>query len=98
MNLRISLAGFLLPLATFAAQAQVPVDSVNAGATPSIGTTWAASDVGWLFSPSSSYLLRSVETKFGAGSQPVTLVIYSAPPSTGGILLASGTFTVQPNV
>ncbi len=95
MNLRLSLAlagGLLLPAA---AHAQL-VDSVNANATPDFGTTFGATNYGWLFTPTTSYTVGNIQTKFATGSQPVTLVVFDGLPN--GAPLATGNFVAQPNV
>jgi hypothetical protein len=72
--------------------------SVNATGTPCT-CWWAANDVGWLYTPSSTYDLTEVLTEFGGGgANPVTEVIYSGLPGSGGTLLASATFNAAGDV
>ena len=73
------------------AQAQ---DAVNINATPS-ASAWAATEVGWDYMPTASYSLNGIETKFLSGDpdREVTVALYSAEPSSGGILLRSANFT-----
>jgi hypothetical protein len=70
------------------------IESVNATSSPNPGSSWAAVDVGWLYTPSISYWLTGVETKFGTvDARTVTVEIYSGAPPQGGTLLRSADFT-----
>jgi hypothetical protein len=77
------------------------VDSVNADKSPAIGTTWNANEVGWSYTPTFSYNLSGINTKFGAGfgagSKTVTVEVYDEAPTTGGTLLRSASFTSLAN-
>jgi hypothetical protein len=70
------------------------IDTVNADKNPATGTVWGARDVGWKYTPSFSYTITGVETKFGyADGRTVTLEIYSDVPNNGGSLLQTANFT-----
>jgi hypothetical protein len=87
-------------LASPALLADTIQDSANASASSCL-CSWGATDVGWMYTPSSSYDLTGVLTLFssyGASGNSVTEVIYSGLPSSGGTLLASATFTAQSGV
>jgi hypothetical protein len=72
------------------------VDSFNADKNPAAGA-WGVSEVGWIYTPGSSYNLTGVRTKFGSGpgsySRTVTLEVYDELPSQGGTLLRSAAFS-----
>ena len=72
------------------------VDSVNAAGPPGLGPGYqfVVPDVGWYFSPSSSYILNSVYFDFGAtDGRTVTEEIFdTATPALGGTLLRSASF------
>lgn len=82
-----------MPIATRAAV----VDSVNESATAYAGITWNATDVGWFYTPSFSYLLNGINTKFASSGGPITEAIYTDVPANGGTLLRSATFTAVEN-
>jgi hypothetical protein len=70
------------------------MDGVNMGATPS-GDSWYATDVGWFYTPSFSYQLTGVETRFSSlDSRLCTLEFFRVgPPSDpGSVLLRSSPF------
>ena len=70
------------------------IESVNAGAAPHPTQSWAATDVGWAYTPSLTYLLTGVDTRFRtADARTVTVEIYSGVPLNGGALLRSAGFT-----
>lgn len=71
-------------------------DSINATDTPVATGTWTASDVGWLYTPSTSYELTEILTEFASGSQAVTEAIYSGLPDAGGVLLTLSPFGTLP--
>jgi hypothetical protein len=94
------LALFVCFLASPALFADTIQDSVNATASP-CACYWGATEVGWLYTPSSNYNLTGVLTLFGSygsSGNSVTEVIYSGLPTAGGTLLASATFTAQSGV
>lgn len=87
--------------AAAARQAQagwIIADSVNASATPAfydpgspITMTWNASEVGWFYTPATSYDLWEVLTKFGATDHRlVTVDVYQASRDAHGTLLSPG--------
>lgn len=99
---RIGLAGAALALtavmAAAGARADVLVDSVNMNDAADNGAYWGVDDVGWLYTPSTSYDLSGVETRFSIPSltsiqdRTVTVAIYQGnTPTNGGTLL--GTFS-----
>ncbi len=56
-----------------------------------------ANEVGWLYTPTSSYALDGINTKFGfANNQTVTVEIYNGAPSSS-TLLRSAIFTALSN-
>ncbi|MBW4578090.1 MAG: PTPA-CTERM sorting domain-containing protein [Tildeniella nuda ZEHNDER 1965/U140] len=76
------------------------VDSVNADKSPAERVSWGASEVGWSYTPTFSYDLSGINTKFGArsvGSKTVTVEVYDKAPTTGGTLLRSASFTSLAN-
>ena len=82
-----------------AANADTIADSVNLGASGWSGAYWGSSEVGWLYTPSSSFNLSGIETKFSIPSntsiedRTVTVVLYAgSTPHNGGTFLGSFTF------
>lgn len=72
----------------------VVVDSVNENVKPYDGITWNAREVGWFYTPTFSYDLIGINTKFSiANGWSVTEAVYTAPPSDGGTLLRDADFT-----
>jgi len=91
------LALVLLPSTSHATP--VVVESVNGSAAPFLSAAWGVSEVGWLYTPATTYDLTSVTTKFGSSdSRTITLEIYTELPSGGGTLLRSAGFTPVGNV
>jgi hypothetical protein len=79
------------------------MDSSNANATPTPHTNFTVPDVGWDYTPLFSYNLTGVDTRFGQGfaisTANVTEVVFQGgPPSQGGTLLRSASFTAVTNV
>jgi len=91
----ILLTAFLWMFA-FSAFADPLVDSINQYEIPDSQISWAAADVGWEYTPSVSYALTGVFTKFshvGYGdTQTVTVEVYDSLPDSGGSLLCSADF------
>jgi hypothetical protein len=88
-----TVAAALLATTSVSSAAPVVADSINADAN-TLNAAWGASEVGWLYTPASSYGLVGIETKFGsADGRTITLEIYTEAPSEGGTLLRSGTFS-----
>jgi hypothetical protein len=81
-------------------QAATIVDSVNANSSPAAFTSWGATEVGWFYTPTSSYTLDGINTKFGSGgstsNQTVTVEVYNGAPSSA-TLLRSASFTALIN-
>src|ERR1700733_11783301 len=82
-----------------AANADSVADSVNVGDSGDSGAYWGSSEVGWLYTPSSSYSLSGIETKFSIPNQTtiedrtVTVVVYQGgTPANGGTFLESFAF------
>ena len=78
------------------ANADTIVDSVNVGDNGNSGAYWGSSEVGWLYTPGSSFNLSGIETKFSIPTntsiedRTVTVVLYSGgTPANGGTLLGS---------
>jgi hypothetical protein len=87
----LCVAGGLL-LATQSVCAGV-VDAINEDAAPST-SDWAASEVGWFYTPAFDYVLSGVETKFRStdGRSVAVQVFQNFVPGVGGTLLRSGFF------
>jgi hypothetical protein len=82
-----------------AANADTIAASVNLGDNASSGSYWGSSEVGWLYTPASSFNLSGIETKFSIPNltsiedRTVTVVLYSGnTPHNGGTLLGSFIF------
>jgi len=89
---RLALA-FSLPVAVLSAN-QI-VDSFNAGEPLATNIVWSTiTDIGWYYTPSTSYTLTQIETIFnGAGTdRTITFAVFTDLPATGGTLLGSQTF------
>src|SRR5438067_920352 len=86
-----------ISLSSQMARAATVVDSRNAPFFAPSSAAWGVADVGWTYTPSSSYLLSGLLTEFatdGSGiSQTVTEELYSGDPVDGGALLGSASFT-----
>src|SRR5690242_7349069 len=74
-------------------------DSVNASFAADNGAYWGVLDVGWFYTPASSYNLSGINTEFSipnltiVQNRPVTVVVYQGDtPAAGGTLLGSFTF------
>jgi hypothetical protein len=88
-----TIVGLLVAFAAQSASGSV-IESINEGIAPNTGAPWNAWDVGWVYTPSSSYLLTGITTRFArADGRNSTLAVYSAPPVDGGVLLRSAVFT-----
>jgi len=78
---------------TAPANATTVIDSVNQGANPTANSTWNANNVGWFYTPTSSYQLTGLATRFRtADGRTVTASFYSGAPGSL-FLLGSGTLT-----
>lgn len=72
------------------------VDSINGSATPVAyapgapsAFTWSATQAGWFYTPSVTYDLQEIETKFGVtDNRLVTVEIYHASRDGNGALLS----------
>jgi hypothetical protein len=93
---RLLCAGIVVALLAPMVHGDTIVDSRNASASPA-PFVWGVADVGWTYTPTTSYLLTGILTEFatdGSGiTQTVTEELYSADPAAGGVLLASAPFT-----
>lgn len=85
--------------ASTAAHADTIADSVNLSFNGDSGAYWGATDVGWFYTPASSYSLSGIETKFSIPvgtsieDRTVTVVVYQGnTPANGGTLLGSFNF------
>ncbi|MBL8422795.1 MAG: hypothetical protein JNK06_04730 [Candidatus Accumulibacter phosphatis] len=90
-------AAMIVACGTVAA-APTPVDSINGGASPA-ATTWSAAEAGWLYSPTESYSLSEVQTRFAStDGRTVAMEIWDQAPVNGGHLLraASTSLTGEP--
>ena len=76
----------------------IVIDSINESASPDSGT-WDATEVGWFYTPTFSYDLAGVRTKFidFVDSRTVTVEVYNAHPGSGGTLLRSADFAPLSN-
>ncbi|MHC4647979.1 MAG: hypothetical protein ACYTBJ_21170 [Planctomycetota bacterium] len=93
-----SLVVLLLTLSVCSAAAAVVMDSINAEKDAET-VPWGVSEVGWIYTPSLSYNLTDVRTKFGSGDlRIVTVEVYDELPSLGGTLLRSAAFLPVANV
>lgn len=112
---KLVLCAAVLAIVATARQAHagwIIADSINASATPAFydpgspfTMTWNASQVGWFYTPSTSYDLWEVLTKFGvADHRLVTVDVYQAShgangsllsPSAGAVPLRSAQFVPQ---
>jgi hypothetical protein len=92
-------AGWILAgLAVLAvpARAQVQVD-INTNVPNANAYFTTQSSMGWYFTPSSSFFLTALQTRFNStqgsnGNRLVTAEIWSNRPAVGGSLIASGAF------
>jgi len=93
--LRLGLAVAVLSLAAGGVASANPiVDDVNGDKVPASGASWAATEVGWLYTPSFSYDLTGINTRFLVGdARTVTVEVYDELPGGGGVLLRSAGFT-----
>jgi hypothetical protein len=95
-RIRVVCAGLWVAFLACRAGGDTVIDSRNASAAPA-PFTWAVDDVGWTYTPASSYLLTGILTEFtssgGGISKTVTEEIYAGDPVAGGALLASAPFT-----
>ena len=79
------------------ARGQTVVDSINADKSPK-PAEWSLTEVGWFFTPSSSYSLGGVQSKFsdqGTITRLVTIEVRSAGGNVIGDVLRSGSFTLE---
>ena len=73
-------------------------DSVNTSYSADNGAYWGDYDVGWIYTPGSSYSLSGIDTEFSipngtiVENRTVTVVVYQGLPSGGGALLGSFQF------
>jgi hypothetical protein len=79
------------------AYADTTYDNINGGATvyPDL-VIGGLNDLGWVYSPTVSYMLSGITSDFSTGeigSQTVTLSFWSGLPNAGGTELAFGTFS-----
>ena len=74
--------------------AVIVADSINEFASNG-GATWAATEVGWFYTPSSAYGLVGINTRFGSSDdRTVTVEVYDEHPGSGGILLRDDDYTL----
>lgn len=93
---RLALATLLAStFVTFSAHAAPTVaDTINPAGTSYV--TWAATEVGWTYTPTFAYDLVGIQTKFGSfDGRTVTAELYDRTPSSGGTLLRSANFVVD---
>lgn len=73
----------------------VPIDDINGGATP-VATQWAATEAGWLYTPTGSYVLQQVQTRFGTSDgRQVDLEVWDEAPAEGGQRLRNASAMVD---
>jgi hypothetical protein len=80
-------------------KADILADNVNDTFAADNGAYWGAADVGWLYTPSTSYNLSGIDTKFSSPNltsvldRTVTVDLYQGnTPANGGTLLGSFNF------
>jgi hypothetical protein len=74
------------------------VDAFNIGLQQPPPTVWAdITDIGWYYTPSTSYTLTQIETLFEtAGTdRTITFAVFTDRPANGGTLLGSATFATD---
>jgi hypothetical protein len=77
------------------------MESYNAGQPQAVNTFWGVTDIGWYYTPMSSYSLDGMATVFTQSTDPgdvnrvVTFAIFTDRPANGGTLMASGTFNTS---
>ena len=73
--------------------ADTVVDSFNIG-EPLANITWGTiNDIGWYYTPSTSYTLDQIETIFNGGTnRTITVDVFTDTPANGGTSLGSATF------
>jgi hypothetical protein len=94
-QLKLVTAGMAASLVamTATANATTVIDSVNQNASPREGSSWIANNVGWFYTPTSSYQLTGLATRFRtADGRAVTASFYSGAPGSL-FLLGRGTLT-----
>ncbi len=103
MHFRLTTLSGLMALAGLALcghlKADVLADSVNASYSADNNAYWGDYDVGWLYTPSSSYNLSGIDTEFSipvgtsVQNRMVTVDVYEGnTPANGGTLLGSFQF------
>ena len=94
----VALVAVLIASAGQVQAAVIVVDSINESASPA-PYLWSAPEVGWFYTPTFSYDLAGVRTKFGnsVDSRTVTVEVYNAHPESGGTLLRSADFAPLSN-
>ena len=74
--------------------AVIVADSINEFASNG-AASWAATEVGWFYTPSSAYGLVGINTRFGSSDgRTVTVEVYDAHPGSSGVLLRDGDYTL----
>lgn len=100
-GLALALAACGLPAAQ---AATVIAEGYNVGTSPTPNIPWdtpAATDIGWYWTPSSSFPLTGIETNFGStDGRSVTVEILNdrGAVAGGGTVLASGSYTPSSGV
>jgi hypothetical protein len=77
------------------------IETYNAGQPQAFNTYWGVTDIGWYYTPLSSYSLDGIETTFtqstysGDVDRVVTVAIFTKTPATGGVELGFETFNTS---
>jgi hypothetical protein len=70
-------------------------DAINENAANTAGSSWAATEVGWLYTPASAFDLVGINTRFGsADGRTITVEVYDEQPTAGGALLRSADYVL----
>jgi hypothetical protein len=99
----VVLAAAVASVPGVASAVPVVADSVNGNSVAAGDLIFGANihpkvEHGWVYTPSTSFDLTGIKTKFGAaGGQTITLEIYDELPGAGGTLLRSATFSALAN-
>jgi hypothetical protein len=91
---KLVLVGASLGLPGLANALPIVADSINESAT-NANTFWIATEVGWLYTPTSSFSLVGINTRFGSSDgRTVTVEVYDEQPTAGGTLLRSAGYVL----
>lgn len=91
----VALGLVMVSAASVSQASPVVIDSINASLNP-FAVTFNTDAIGWTYTPTISYTLEGVETRFAVVNSPknVTVEVFDEVPSNSGVLLRSSTFLV----